>query len=451
MHTADDAQYRKMTETPIDKLIINLGIPTLISMLITSIYNMADTAFVGEIGTSASGAIGVVFGYMAILQAVAFMFGQCSGSLIARMLGKKEMEDASRIASTGFFTAVGIGILITILSLIFMDPLLMFLGSTETILPHARSYCICIAFGAPFIMGSYVLNNILRFEGLAIKAMIGLVSGAVLNIVLDPILIFGFGMGTAGAGIATAFSQMVGFCILLSMFIRGITQSRISIFKYTRKPIDLWNIISIGFPSLIRQALASIATIILNRCAREYGDAAVAAMAIVSRISMFVFSIALGFGQGFQPVCSFNYGAEKYSRVREAFRFTLKITMIFMAFASVVIFAGSPLLVKLFRNDPEVIEIGTKGLRYACVVMVLQPVTVLSNMTLQSTGKSLSASLLAMMRSGVFFIPILLLLNQMIGLKGIEVAQPIADVFTAVVSIPFIAVFFKQLPTGKNI
>ena len=446
MHTAEDAQYIKMTETPINKLIINLGIPTLISMLITSIYNMADTAFVGEIGTSASGAVGVVFGYMAILQAVAFMFGQGSGSLIARMLGQKKIEDASRIASTGFFTAVGIGILITIISLIYMDPLLMFLGSTETILPHARSYCICIAFGAPFIMGSYVLNNILRFEGLAIKAMVGLVSGAVLNIALDPLLIFGFGMGTAGAGIATSFSQMVGFFILLSMFTRGITQSKISIFKYTRSLIDLWYIISVGFPSLIRQALASLATIILNRCAREYGDAAVAAMAIVSRISMFIFSIALGFGQGFQPVCSFNYGAEKYHRVREAFRFTLKITMVFMALASIVIFVGAPILVKLFRDDIQVIEIGTRGLRYACLVMILQPITVLSNMTLQSTGQSLSASLLAMLRSGVFFIPILLFLNSWIGLRGIEAAQPIADVFTAVMSIPFIALFFKKLP-----
>jgi putative MATE family efflux protein len=327
-----------------------------------------------------------------------------------------------------------------------MDPLLLFLGSTETILPHARSYCICIALGAPFIMGSYVLNNILRYEGLAIKAMIGLVSGAVLNIVLDPILIFGFGMGTAGAGIATAFSQMVGFFILLSMFLRGVTQSRISISRYTRQPMDLWYIISIGFPSLIRQALASVATIILNRCAREYGDAAVAAMAIVSRISMFIFSIGLGFGQGFQPVCSFNYGAEKYHLVREAFRFTMKITMVFMGIAAIVIFGAAPILVRLFRNDPAVIDIGVKGLRYACMVMILQPITVLSNMTLQSTGKSLSASLLAMLRSGVFFIPILLLLNQWIGLEGIEMAQPIADVCTAITSIPFVVAFFKKLP-----
>lgn len=446
MRTEDNAQYIKMTETPVSRLIISLGIPTLISMLITSLYNMADTIFVGTLGTSASGAIGVVFGYMAILQAVGFMFGQGSGSMIARMLGKKEVEDASRIASTGFFTAVVVGTVIMILSLIFMDPLLMLLGSTDTILPYAREYCSVIALGAPFIIGSYVMNNILRYEGLAMKAMVGLVTGAILNIALDPLLIMGFHMGTAGAGIATVFSQIISFFILLAMFLKNITQSRLSIKKFTRDPLDIWRIISIGFPSLVRQALGSIATIILNRCAREYGDAAVAAMAIVNRISMFVFSVGLGLGQGYQPVCSFNYGAEKYDRVKAAFRFTLKVTMIFMAIVSVVIYVAAPMLVMFFRNDPEVIDIGTRGLRYSCMVMMFLPITVLSNMTLQSVGKSLSASILAMLRSGVFFIPMVLLLNQTMGMHGIEMAQPVADVLTVITSIPFIVVFFKKLP-----
>ncbi len=446
MQTADNAQYIKMTETPIGNLVVSLGIPTLISMLITSLYNMADTVFVGELGTSASGAIGVVFGYMAILQAVGFMFGQGSGSIIARMLGKREVEDASRIASTGFFTSIVIGTVITVLSLVFMDPLLMLLGSTKTILPYAKDYCSVIAIGAPFIIGSYVMNNILRYEGLAMKAMIGLVFGALLNIVLDPLLIFVFHMGTAGAGIATVFSQIVSFFILLTMFVRGVTQSRLSIRKYTKTPIEIWHIIAIGFPSLVRQALGSIATILLNRCAREYGDAAVAAMAIVNRISMFVFSVGLGLGQGYQPVCSFNYGAEKYDRVKAAFRFTLKVTMVFMAIGAIVIFIASPYLVQFFRNDQEVIDIGTRALRYACLVMVFQPFTVLSSMTLQSTGKSLMASILAMMRSGVFFIPILLVLNYAIGLRGIEVAQPVADALTAVASVPFIVYFFRTIP-----
>ena len=443
-------QYEKMTQTPVGPLVVTLGIPTTISMLVTSLYNMVDTTFVGKLGTSASGAIGIVFGYMAILQAVAFMFGQGSGSIIARMLGSRKTEDASRIASTGFFTAFGLGLLITAVSLLTLDKLLVLLGSTPTILPFARDYCFYIALGAPFIIGSYVMNNILRFEGLAMKSMVGLATGAVLNILGDPILIFGFGMGTAGAGLATAVSQFISFCILLSMFLRGITQSKLSIRRITRDIGDLGRILATGFASLVRQALGSLATIMLNRCAGLYGDAAVAAMAIVTRVSMFIFSAGLGLGQGFQPVCSFNYGAEKYHRVKAAFRFTLQLTMVIMGVIGVVIFFFAAPVVRFFRDDPEVIAIGVRALRFACAVMVFQPASVLSNMTLQSTGQALSSSLLAMCRSGIFFLPLLLGLNAAFGLSGIQVAQPLADVLTAAVSIPCVLHFFHTLPKGAS-
>ena len=447
----EDAQYIKMTETPVANLVVILGIPTTISMLVTSIYNMADTAFVGTLGTSASGAIGVVFGYMAILQAIGFMFGQGSGSQIARMLGQRDSESASRIASTGFLTAMGLGVLVAVGSWFFLDDLLRFLGSSETILPHARAYCGFILLGAPFITGSFVLNNILRFEGLAMKAMIGLVTGAVLNLICDPLLIFVFHMGTAGAGLATAFSQIVSFCILLSMFLRGVTQSRLSFRSYTRDYREVLRIIAIGFPSLLRQAMSSIGTIILNRCARAYGDAAVAAMAIVSRISMFIFSVGLGLGQGYQPVCSFNYGAGKYSRVRAAFRATLRLTMIILVFFSLSVYVAAPRLVRFFRDDPAVIASGVQALRYACFVMWVLPVSVLTNMTLQSTGQALPASFLALLRSGLFFLPVLLILNRTLGIVGIEVAQPIADVLTAATSIPFVLYFFRHLPQENSL
>ena len=254
----ENAQYLKMTETPVARLVVTLGIPTTISMLVSAIYNMADTAFVGTLGTSASGAIGVVFGYMAILQAIGFMFGQGSGSQIARLLGQRDRESANRIASTGFFTAFGLGLLVSVLSWFFLDPLLRLLGSSETILPHARAYCRFILLGAPFIIGSFVLNNILRFEGLAIKAMVGLVTGAVLNLIFDPLLIIVFHLGTAGAGLATAFSQFVSFCILLSMFLRGVTQSRLSIRYYTHDFRVVLRIIAIGLPSLLRQAMSRL-------------------------------------------------------------------------------------------------------------------------------------------------------------------------------------------------
>ncbi len=442
----EDAQFIKMTETPVASLVVRLGIPTTISMLVTSIYNMADTAFVGQLGTSASGAIGVVFGYMAILQAIGFMFGQGSGSQIARLLGQRDRERASRIASTGFLTAVALALVAAVVSWFCLDDLLRFLGSSETILPYARSYCGFILLGAPFITGSFVLNNILRYEGLAMKAMIGLVTGAVLNLVLDPLLIFVFHMGTAGAGLATALSQIVSFCILLSMFLRGVTQSRLSFRHYTHDIRAVLWIVAIGFPSRLRQAMSSIGTIILNRCARGYGDAAVAAMAIVSRISMFIFSVGLGLGQGFQPVCSFNYGAGKYSRVRAAFRATLRITMIVLAVFSLTVYLCAPWLVRFFRDDPEVVAIGVQALRYACFVMWVLPASVLTNMTLQSSGKALPASFLALLRSGLFFLPVLLILNRSCGVVGIEVAQPIADILTTAASIPFILYYFRHLP-----
>ncbi len=445
----DNAQYIKMTETPVASLVVQLGIPTTISMLVTSIYNMADTAFVGTLGTSASGAIGIVFGYMAILQAIGFMFGQGSGSQIARLLGQRDQESASRIASTGFLTAVGLGLLVSIGSLFCLDDLLRLLGSSETILPYAREYCRYILLGAPFIVGSFVLNNILRFEGLAMKAMIGLVTGALLNLICDPLLIFVFHMGTAGAGLATALSQIVSFFILLSMFLRGVTQSRLSFRFYSRDLHVVARIIAIGFPSLIRQAMSSLATIVLNRCAREYSDAAVAAMAIVSRISMFIFSVGLGLGQGYQPVCSFNYGAGKYRRVRGAFRATLCLTVVILACFSFVVFFAAPTLVRFFRNDPEVIRIGVSALRYSCGAMVVMPIAVLTNMTLQSTGQALPASFLALLRSGLFFLPVLLLLNRTLGILGIEIAQPIADVLTAATSIPFVLHFFRGLPAEE--
>ncbi len=448
--TREEAQYNKMTGTPVTSLVITLGIPTTISMLVTSIYNMGDTAFVGTLGTSASGAIGVVFGYMAILQAVGFMFGQGSGSQIARLLGQRNREEASRIASTGFLTAFGLGALISIFSMLFLDPLLRFLGSSETILPYARSYCRFILLGAPFITGSFVLNNILRYEGLATKAMIGLVTGAILNLLLDPLFIFVFHLGTAGAGLATVLSQLISFSILLSMFLRGVTQSRLSFRLYSSDFHVVFSIVAIGFPSLLRQAMASIATILLNRCARGYGDAAVAAMAIVSRINMFVFSVVHGLGQSYQPVCSFNYGAGIYSRVRDAFRSTLRITVLILAVFSLAVFLFAPQLVRLFRNDPDVIQIGTQALRYSCCVMILQPFAVLTNMTLQSCGRAFPASFLALLRSGLYFIPLLFLLNSLLGIRGIEVSQPVSDILTAATSIPFVIWFFRHLPGEQH-
>ncbi len=438
-------QFRKMTETPIPKLILSLAAPTILSMLITSIYNLADTFFVGQISTSASGAVGVVSSLMAIIQALGFMLGHGAGSIISRSLGSQNTKAATRFASTSFFTALTFGLILAAVGLTTLPHFMMLLGSTETILPHACAYARPILIAAPLMMSSLVMNNILRYEGKASFAMIGLVTGGVLNMVLDPVFIFGFGLGTAGAGIATALSQSISFCILLSMFLRGKTVSQFQLSAVTRSPAEFGTILMTGLPSFGRQGLNSIGGMLLNIAARSYGDAAVAGMSIVSRIFMFIISVAIGTGQGFQPVAGFNYGARKYRRVEKACVFTMCASFCFLSVIVAACWFNAEALIKLFRDDPEVTAIALPAFRYQCFACFLQPVIVAGNMLFQSIGKSGRATFLACCRQGVFFIPLILTLPRMFGLLGIEICQPIADVLTFVVTVPFLFPFLHQL------
>ena len=438
-------QFRKMTETPIPKLILSLAAPTILSMLITSIYNLADTFFVGQISTSASGAVGGVSSLMAIIQALGFMLGHGAGSIISRSLGSQNTKAATRFASTSFFTALTFGLILAAVGLTTLPHFMMLLGSTETILPHACAYARPILIAAPLMMSSLVMNNILRYEGKASFAMIGLVTGGVLNMVLDPVFIFGFGLGTAGAGIATALSQSISFCILLSMFLRGKTVSQFQLSAVTRSPAEFGTILMTGLPSFGRQGLNSIGGMLLNIAARSYGDAAVAGMSIVSRIFMFIISVAIGTGQGFQPVAGFNYGARKYRRVEKACVFTMCASFCFLSVIVAACWFNAEALIKLFRDDPEVTAIALPAFRYQCFACFLQPVIVAGNMLFQSIGKSGRATFLACCRQGVFFIPLILTLPRMFGLLGIEICQPIADVLTFVVTVPFLFPFLHQL------
>ena len=438
-------QFRKMTETPIPKLILSLAAPTILSMLITSIYNLADTFFVGQISTSASGAVGVVSSLMAIIQALGFMLGHGAGSIISRSLGSQNTKAATRFASTSFFTALTFGLILAAVGLTTLPHFMMLLGSTQTILPHACAYARPILIAAPLMMSSLVMNNILRYEGKASFAMIGLVTGGVLNMVLDPVFIFGFGLGTAGAGIATALSQSISFCILLSMFLRGKTVSQFQLSAVTRSPAEFGTILMTGLPSFGRQGLNSIGGMLLNIAARSYGDAAVAGMSIVSRIFMFIISVAIGTGQGFQPVAGFNYGARKYRRVEKACVFTMCASFCFLSVIVAACWFNAEALIKLFRDDPEVTAIALPAFRYQCFACFLQPVIVAGNMLFQSIGKAGRATFLACCRQGVFFIPLILTLPRMFGLLGIEICQPIADVLTFVVTVPFLFPFLHQL------
>ena len=446
--TSDDRsalQFRRMTETPIPQLILSLAAPTILSMLITSIYNLADTFFVGQISTSASGAVGVVSSLMAIIQALGFMLGHGAGTIISRSLGSRDTTAATRFASTSFFTALVFGVVLAVAGLGTLPHFMMLLGSTETILPHACAYARPILIAAPLMISSLVMNNILRYEGKASFAMIGLVTGGVLNIALDPLFMFVFGLGTAGAGIATALSQSISFCILLSMFLRGKTVSQFRLSAVTREARDFGRILLGGAPSFGRQGLNSIGGMLLNLAARSYGDAAVAGMSIVSRIFMFIISVAIGVGQGLQPVASFNYGARRYRRVRQAAIFTIEAAFCMLVVLVGLCWVNGDVLIRLFRDDPAVTAVALPAFHYQCLAMLLQPIIVVANMTFQSVGASGRATFLACCRQGVFFIPLILILPRTHGLFGVEICQPIADVLTFLVSLPFLLAFLQQL------
>ena len=447
-----------MTEDSVWKLVITLGIPTTISMLITNIYNMADTYFVSTLGEAQGGAPGVVFSIMALLQAFGFMFGHGAGSHVSRLLGSKNEEQAGRFASTSLLLSTASGVVIMIFGLIFLEPLMLFLGSNDDILPHAMNYARWIFIGAPALTASCVFNNVLRYEGKAVFAMIGLTSGGILNILLDYVFIMQMGLETTGAGLATAISQYVSLAILVVPYIIGKTQSKIKFKKGFMTKYIVWDIITTGFPSLIRQGLGSISTALLNNQAKAFDTEAIAAMGYVSKTVQFIFCVGLGIGQGFQPVSAFNYGAKKYSRVKKASYATMVLGLAFIGILSVACMIFAPGIIDLFNSkDNELIaEIGTQALRFNCAVLWVLPFTVVGNMMFQSIGKRVPAILLSALQNGVAFIPAIFLLPMIFeklfsnGLMGLELAQPVAYVVTAAITLPVTVIFLNKLPPDES-
>lgn len=436
-HFANPEEKRKyLTEEKIPTLVLNMAVPSIISMLITSFYNMADTFFVGQIGTTATAAVGVIFPLMSIIQALGFTFGHGSGNYISRKLGQGEVEDAKKMAATGFVSALIAGAIFGLVGLIFLDGLVGILGATPTIAPYARQYAMYILIGTPFMASSLVLNNQLRFQGSAFFGMIGMGVGAVLNIALDPLFIFVLDMGVSGAALATILSQIVSFCLLL----RGCTRGgniAISLKNFSPSWARYKEIARGGTPSLFRQGLGSVATICLNFAAGIYGDAAIAGMSIVTRVLQFANSAIIGLGQGFQPVCGFNYGAKLYGRVRKAFWFTVSLAFCVLLIGSIVGIAFAPQIIAIFRKeDLEVIKIGALSLRLQCIFLPLSAFVVGSNMMLQTIGKPVKASISAAARTGLFFVPAILILPQFFGLLGVQMSQAVADLCSFVLCVP---------------
>lgn len=441
-----EEKYRQMIETPVNRLIPRLAVPTIISMLVTSIYNMADTFFVSQISTSASGAVGVMFSAMSMIQAIGFTLGMGSGNHISRSLGNRDEERAGVFAATAFYTAAIIGGAILVFGTLFSRQLVFFLGATQTIAPYAQDYARYILIGAPFMMTSFVMNNILRSQGNAVFAMVGITVGGILNMILDPLLIFGLNMGISGAAIATMVSQMISFAILLYQCNARPDCIKIQFSKFRPSGKVYGEILHAGLPSFCRQGLASVAAVILNFAAGPYGDAAIAAMSIVTRFMMFINSSLIGFGQGFQPVCGFNFGAERYDRVLEAFWFCVKVAVIMLTVFGVVSFGISrPIITAFRREDLQVIEIGTLALRLQLLTMPFQAWVIMVNMLTQSIGYGFRASLVAMGRQGLFLIPALLILPKMFGILGLQMAQPIADMMTFVLATVIVSGILKEL------
>ena len=442
MHGHTD-NYTFLTQAPVHRVIVTMAIPTIISMLVTGLYNIADTFFVGKIDTQATAAVGIVFSLMFFVQAMGFFFGHGSGNYISRELGARRHENAVKMASTGFFSSFFFGLVILVLGEIFLTPLSLMLGSTATILPYTEDYMQVILLGAPFLTSSLTLNNQMRLQGNANFAMYGIVTGAILNVVLDPFFIFTCGLGVSGAAWATVVGQVVSFVILFFMARRG---ENIAIrFRNFSPSIQRYKEIFYGgSPSMMRQGLACVATMSLNFAAGAYGDSAIAAMSIVSRIAMLSFAVVIGLGQGFQPVCGFCYGAGLYDRLKEAYKFTVTIGTIFLIVLAIIGWMISGTLIGVFRDDPEVIAIGVVALRWQLCVFPVNALILASNMLAQTCRKPWRANILAAARQGLFFIPLIFILPSYFGLLGVEMCQAVSDVLSFTLTVPIVIYTFRE-------
>lgn len=437
-------KYTFLTQAPVHRVIGAMAIPTIISMLLTSMYNLVDTFFVGKINTQSTAAVGIVFSVMFFIQAFSFFFGNGSGNYISRQLGAQNTKDAEVMASTGLFYTLVFSLIVMLLGWIFLEPISILLGSTPTILPYTRQYLGISLLGTPFIMGTFCINNQMRFQGFTKYSVYGAISGSIINCLLDPVFIFVFSMGVSGAAVASVIGQICGFVIMLIM------SQKEGVIHYTHRRISfegrfVKEIIAGGTPSISRQGLASVSTIALNSVAGNYGDAAIAAMSIVTRISMFIFSVIVGLGQGFQPMCGFCYGAKLYDRVKEGFWFGTKIGTFFLLFWSVVLIIFSGEVVSLFRDDPEVIAIGIPALRYQMIIFPACSFMLMANMMMQTCRKTIRANILAASRQGLFFIPLIFVLPYFYGLFGVEICQAVSDIISLIVTIPIVWSAFKEM------
>lgn len=438
--------YEFLTQAPVSRVILTMALPTIVSMLVTCFYVIVDTYFVGQLNTQSTAAVGIVFPLMSLIQAIGSFFGHGSGAYMSRELGARRTDNASSMATTGLVYALLTGILIAVVALLFLRPLSLVLGSTATSLLFTEQYMAIILLGAPFQIASFTLNSQLRMQGNARYAMWGIISGALLNVILDPILIFACGLQLRGAALATVIGQIVSVAVLLAMcHFRATTGVRLRPRFFSLHWHYVREIVYGGSPSLSRQGLASISVVLLNVAAAGYGDAAVAAMSIVSRVTMFVMAVIVGLGQGFQPFCGYCYGAALYNRLRHGFWFTVRVGFVFLLCFSAFFFCFAEQTIAVFRDDAIVIAVGSTALRWHLAVYPLNAYIMAGNMMLQTTRRPLRANVLSSARRGLVFIPFILILPHLFGLMGIAMCQAVCDVVTFIIAIPIVRSAFREM------
>lgn len=439
-----------MTETPVRRLVLRLAVPTVIAMMVMSFYNVVDAAFVGHLSTEATAGIGIAFAYMAVIQALGFFFGHGSGNYISRELGARRPDNAATMASVGFYTPLLLGVLMAVGFSLNLPGLAILLGATPDVVPFAAQYLQFIVIATPFAMTSFTLNNQLRLQGNAHIGMIGIVSGALLNIALDALFIPVLGWGVTGASLATAIGQSFGWVLLLWGTMRP-SSVHVDPRRFRPTRAAYVEIFVGGLPSLCRQAFNCTAAICLNYAAARYaapGNEAstVAAFAVVTRTMMFAFSFVLGVDQGFQPVAGFNYGAERWDRVRGSYLFATCFTTLMLLVISAVGYLFAPDIIRIFRDeDPELIAVGTKVLRYQCLSFTFIGIPTTTNMLFQVIRMPIRSTLISIGRQGLFFLPAIVVLPYYWGIEGLMFTQAVADVATCLLSIPFAVWISRKL------
>lgn len=440
-----EEKRREMLERPVGPLILSLAAPSIFANVVSTVYNLADTYFVGQMGsTSASAAVGVAFVTSTIIQAIAFYLAQGTGIHMSRCLGAGDTDRASVFVNTGIAGTVVFGAVFALVGHLFLDQLCFLGGATPTILPYARTYISVILFGAPFIASGFLMNMQLRFQGESFYSMLCMVAGAVLNTILTPLLIFPLGLGIAGSALATVISEAVSFFLLLyEMKKAGITKLGL---QYVRVPdrIMLRQINNGGVPSFTRQVMLGVATSLLNNAAAPFGDAAIAGIAVVQRITSVANFFQIGIGQGFQPIVGYNLGAKRYARIREAYSMAIKACFVSVAAIGVITFAFAPQLIAVFRDDPAVVAFGTLTLRLQSITMPFTGVAMATNFLLQTSGKMWRATLLGACRLGLVLGPVVLVLPPVLGMLGVQIAQPVTDVITTLIALPLAANVMRE-------